>query len=62
MKVVASLKVDGANCYLVYPEKQNSWGTNGREAKLALLTSICQGNGTPYEESLQGTCEASSLT
>lgn len=36
MKSVASLEVDGAHYYLVYPGEHNSWGTNCSKAKLWL--------------------------
>lgn len=49
MKAVTSLEVDGTNYYLRYPEKQNSWDTNGREDKLAMLTSFGKEMGLSKE-------------
>lgn len=63
MKGVTSLEVDRANYYLVYPKKQNSWSTNGKEAKATVLTSFGNETGLFMKNSekqlpLPGTCEA----
>jgi len=67
MKGITSLEVDGANYYLVYPEIQNSWGTNCRDAKLAMLTSFGKEMGlsrmnTEEKLLLPGTYEVKALT